>query len=364
MANAATNRSRLRRSVRRGFTLLELVLAIALTGVVMLLIGMAIDLHLRGTERRQNEVGRAQLVRAILQQMATDLRGMVRADTTDFSGVQDLAGSAGDKLDLPDQDGTDATGQTDDAGVKNKPGEPGASSGADDDTATEDEETSIAASDISSSVVVTPVPGLYGNRYQLLVDVSQLPGREVLARSVADRATSKPMGDVKSVAYYVAQPGQPTAAQDQTVATPQFGIQPDAQNSGGLVRRVVDRAELRWAGDNGMLNALLNHAELTAPEVRALEFRYFDGTQWVEEWDSEQLQGLPVAVEIAIALAPIDEPELPAYATSLQLSPGLNDPDSVYRMVVRIPTGRPIDEDAAANNSAAGSTLDEMGALR
>jgi prepilin-type N-terminal cleavage/methylation domain-containing protein len=357
MASAVSNLAPFRRPARRGFTLLELVLAIALTGVVMLLVGMAIDLHLRGTERRQNEVARAQLVRAILQQMATDLRGTVRADTTDFSGVQDLAGSAGADLELPIESGSGPVDPSGETGNGQQPG-------AEDAGAELEEEPSISASDISSAVVVTPVPGLYGNRNQLLVDVSHLPGREVLARIAAGEVMTKPMGDVQSVAYYLARPGQPTAAQNQTGATPQFGNQPDAQITGGLVRRVVDRAELRWAGDSGTLNSLLNHAELTAPEVRALEFRYFDGTQWVEEWDSKQLQSLPVAVEIAIALAPIDDPDSPSAGIGLQLSPGLNDPGSVFRMVVRIPTGRPVDEEALANEPAADATSEEMEAPR
>ncbi len=39
---------------------------------------------------------------------------------------------------------------------------------------------------------------------------------------------------------------------------------------------------------------------LLAPEVARIEFRYFDGSQWLAAWDCQQ--GLPVAVEIAFAL--------------------------------------------------------------
>ena len=64
--------------------------AIALTSIVMLLVSMAIDFQLRATERRRADAEQAQIVRAVLQQMSTDLRGSLYAKTTDFSGVADL----------------------------------------------------------------------------------------------------------------------------------------------------------------------------------------------------------------------------------------------------------------------------------
>jgi len=44
------------RSQRSGFTLLELMLALALTSVVLVAIGMAIDLHLRMLDSRRTSV--------------------------------------------------------------------------------------------------------------------------------------------------------------------------------------------------------------------------------------------------------------------------------------------------------------------
>lgn len=39
---------------------------------------------------------------------------------------------------------------------------------------------------------------------------------------------------------------------------------------------------------------------LELPEVVSLEFRYFDGQQWTDAWDSRQRRALPVAVEVAL----------------------------------------------------------------
>ena len=38
------------------------------------------------------------------------------------------------------------------------------------------------------------------------------------------------------------------------------------------------------------------------PEIIALEFHYFDGRQWLTEWDSRQRQSLPAAVEVAMRI--------------------------------------------------------------
>ena len=49
---------------------------------------------------------------------------------------------------------------------------------------------------------------------------------------------------------------------------------------------------------------VLEHDEV--PEVEWLEFRYYDGSSWVDSWDSRITGNLPVAVEICFELA---EPE-------------------------------------------------------
>src|SRR5688500_6057297 len=53
-----------------GMTLLELMLALSLSVVVMGVIAIVIDLHLRTLDTRRTEVEEAQLARAVLRQMA------------------------------------------------------------------------------------------------------------------------------------------------------------------------------------------------------------------------------------------------------------------------------------------------------
>lgn len=48
--------------------------------------------------------------------------------------------------------------------------------------------------------------------------------------------------------------------------------------------------------------------EVICRHVRALNFRYYDGLRWYEEWDStEQLDALPMAVEVTLEMEPHEE---------------------------------------------------------
>lgn len=58
---------------RSGFTLLEVLLALALTTVILGLLSMAIDVHLRVADTSRNAVEESQSARFLLRQMADDL---------------------------------------------------------------------------------------------------------------------------------------------------------------------------------------------------------------------------------------------------------------------------------------------------
>ena len=62
---------------RPGFTLLEILLALALTVVVLGLLGIAVDVHIRVADASRNEVEETQSARRLLRQMADDLRNAI-----------------------------------------------------------------------------------------------------------------------------------------------------------------------------------------------------------------------------------------------------------------------------------------------
>ena len=125
------------------------------------------------------------------------------------------------------------------------------------------------------------------------------------------------------------------------------------ENSTGLARRVVDRSTIRFAQENGALQWLDEQAELFAPEVMALEFAYFDGTQWLVEWDTELNGGLPVAVEILLILRGADDVQAAGNTlTGANLNYDQVGSEHFYRLVVQMPTADPVTDERMT-----GSTL-------
>ena len=69
-----------------------------------------------------------------------------------------------------------------------------------------------------------------------------------------------------------------------------------------------------------------------APEVLDCRFRYFDGDQWFDSWDSLEKNGLPVAIKVELKLAPLDDVD--AYRSSplffsLPLAPSVSELDKI-----------------------------------
>ena len=88
------------RSCQPGMTLLELLLALGLTGVVMVVISMAIHLHLITVDTRRADIEQAQVARGVLQHIAADIRNTVWYEPLEMPSVSETAST------------TDATGST------------------------------------------------------------------------------------------------------------------------------------------------------------------------------------------------------------------------------------------------------------
>jgi hypothetical protein len=143
--------------------------------------------------------------------------------------------------------------------------------------------------------------------------------------ATADGRPTDLVSDVKTVAYYLL---------DGTTG------------ASGLVRREMDRAATSWAFNNSGLESLGQYEELLAPEVVALEFRYFDGVELIDEWDSSVAKNLPVAVEIFLVIAGrTADPSLIASldAYTLAVQPGYRG----YRLLVNLPGAKTLADQAA-----------------
>ena len=304
---------------RRGLTLLELILALALTTLVFVAIGMALHLNLTAFGKRTAEIEQAQLARAILRLIADDLRGAIEESAADFSEVDasaipgDLGDMVGDELGIAD------------------------ALFAEDETAAD-----ATTEDLESLALLPAKLGLYGSQFQLQVDVSRLPRPDQYFSSLSVQDESgfvEIPSDIKSVAYYV------QTGDDQ--ALPAAGLYgPSATASGmvesGLVRRALDRSVTQYATEMGGGDMLLTAGDVVAPEVVSIEFMYFDGLEWLTEWDSEQMKALPMAVKVMIVMR-----NSQAKPATTSLLGSLTGPEAdlennmVFEQVVALPMAKP-----------------------
>lgn len=134
--------------------------------------------------------------------------------------------------------------------------------------------------------------GLQGDGNRLVIFVSRAPTE--LYPSPANGATEQPLtgiSDLRQISYWLSQGG----------------------NGGGLARRETkavtsDAATTAWSGADD------DPAAIIADEVRSLQFRYFDGGAWHDDWDASSVgsdgktpRGPPAAVEIILGVKIVAE---------------------------------------------------------
>ncbi len=323
------------RQRRTAMTLLEMLLTMALLGVTIGFMGLCIHFYLRTVDARRGDVEQAQLARAILRLMANDIRATILDEPIDLSSVEELASV----YDLESMDLEDLPEEFGDIDL--------------------DQVESSATEGISDTVATPSVPGLYGNQYELRVDVSHLPRPDEYSLklpSAADAPADIP-SEIKSVAYYLVtndalggstSPLSRSGGAGSVVPASAAGMS-GAGQSRGLVRRTLSRAASEWASENGNLDTLRRNTQVLAPEVVRFELRYFDGTEWLLEWDTSEEGGLPVAVEIGIWIQSPDEERRTGQTQRTRIDPAdLDTPATAgqaYRLLVDIPAAKPTTED-------------------
>ncbi len=353
---------------RSGYSLFELILAIALSAALLSLIGTAITLYLTRVDVSRSRVEEAQLARSILAKIAEDIRGAAIYQPQDTSAIAQLMASSAeydvDSIDEENPSSSSAsslTGMTAGGGSGSSGGGP---SGA----------TSSSSSVQSSDPDDTLPLGLSGSLSEIYVDVARLPRREELFATVtgyvnaplaqentgssslaATPAGIVPPTDLKSVHYFVRQ-GEPVASGIAAVSTLALEAQ---MRGGGLVRHEIPRS-LRVGAEQSGDGALLEQGQvLAAPEVVHIEFRYFNGVEVKEVWDMAVEQQLPQAVEVRIWLTPEGSGDLSAQTYDPTL---LAESTRQYRQTVFLPmalAGGSGSADSSAESSS--STTDNTG---
>lgn len=237
----------------RGFTLLEIVLAIGLSGAVIGLLTTAINQYLIRVDASRSQVESAQLARTLLSLIADDIREGRYAEPA--STGNESSQSAATTEDTP------------------------------------------------------PTQGIFGTATELRIDRSaivqweqRINRSDPLSEDTAVELNARP-ADMPQTVRYVFGEGKELLTAD--LAAQGVSDQPITQGYAGLYRQQLPTAtwiEEDVTGASTGATSNMAEMELIAPEVVEIAFAYFDGEALVSEWDSEAQEGLPVAIEIKLTV--------------------------------------------------------------
>jgi len=291
------------RRATRGFTLLEMLLTLALCVVLMMLVSSAMTFYLREMGSAETQFRQSQVASAVLQMIEDDLRMSLTTRPIDTAPLAEILSAAADPL--------------------AQLGLSGASSGSEEDASPEDPvseeegdefgEDPLDGStlDISLGGMVLQSPGLIGSSTQLQIDVSRLPRLEQTmidpALAISNGRLLDRPSDIKTISYFVEEPGMGGSVDAVEELAAASGMKTSTTSSGGLVRRELDRAISTHAASTGGVARLAGAGELISPEVAAISFEYFDGINWLMFYNTDETGFLPPAIRVTLQLKPEDE---------------------------------------------------------
>lgn len=318
-----------------GFTLLELLLALAMSVVLFGVLFTALDLYWRFSLTGQEEVTRSQIARSVFNRMSSDIRSTIyrakpKVSPNDTSTSTDSSDSTSDNGNSTSGNsvtnntgtGTASTGQRtgqnqNTSGTGNSGSNSSGSSGSPTTTPTEP----MMLSDAYSGQAL----GVFGDETSLVMHVVK-PDR--LARGTADVTGSQyTASDIKAVGYYLGDSSGSLATM--------FGL--STGGSPGLTRVSADRLSLSLAGANVDLVTAATKPELLAPEIESISFSYFDGVEWLSGWDSEVEGRLPNAIGVSITF------RAPSGSDTAFISRSASSMTDSFRIVVTLPTSNPFE---------------------
>jgi len=305
----------------RGFTLLEVVLAIALCGAVMALLTTAIDLYLIRVDRNRTRVETAQLARTLLTQIGNDLRSV--------------------RLAVP------SSGAMGSGGLGGIPGAQ-AMAGAD-----------MGIGGLGSDQTTL---GIFGTQTELRIDRSATRGWDAgLLETVQMLGESASQRDMPQTVIYFFNDGRAMTAEELSAG----GVVDEQSLAGfeGLARQMMPTAV--WLSQSGSMlgqsssviksNWNPANTELLAPEVIQMEFSYFDGWEWYPQWDTSLVGALPQAIQIRLTIFS-ESPDVLAGVSQMDRDSFRRDPNRSleYRLVVRMPQIQPLPQQLSPQQAGDG----------
>ncbi len=287
-------------TARPAFTLLEMILAAAITVLLLAALYVAVDVQLRHAATARDIVEQTTLARTLINRIANDIEPSVNlVDPSRFqSGSSSSTGSTGSSTTGAT---TGATGSTSTTGGSSTTG------------------TASSTTATNGPLILL----LQGTTDTLTIWVSRVP---------PDPNNLSAVNNLVNPSGQNGQNGQ--NSQDNA----------NGQNNLAALPGIADTRRIDYwlAGGGGLGLARLEQTAITgddaapgttppdvsdpnskviiAPEVKSLQFQYFDGSAWQDSWDGTQLGadgvtplGPPAAVAITIGLAQPDGGDLKMY---------------------------------------------------
>ncbi|MEQ8634316.1 hypothetical protein [Gimesia maris] len=271
--------------------MLEVILAIGLTGLLLAAIYSALDLYWKYTTLGQQQVERAQIARAVFQKISQDLHSVTYMQETVVEEEESTTGSS----------------------------------------ETETEETVIEVTNPDDAYTSGNI-GVFGDAQSLVLHTSR-PGRQPLL--ISNTGSSSAMqSDLLSVSYFLAVAGAEGlqgAVGDQYRNTATTG-----QSTQGLARLEGDRLAMSMADGSADVQVLAQQSQLLAAEISSLQFQYFDGTDWLEVWDSIEYGTVPQAIKVTIGFQNENIEGLEKIANNK-----INGNENSFSMVIALPLALP-----------------------
>jgi prepilin-type N-terminal cleavage/methylation domain-containing protein len=281
--------------LRRGFTLLEVIIALSLSVLLLTAVYGAIRMQYRVSQSGREQMEQAQLARAILRMIESDVRSVVwqvqkppQSGEGGGSAVDDEPGSGGSAGTSSSSGSTSGStfGTLSSSGTSSSTGT-GSSAGA----------SQILSSDSASAGGGS---GVFGDAQNLVLHINR-PAREmVYATSPDEEAGAFGRSDMATVSYFIADGS--AGGLSAAVASQDGGGSSVLGGVVGLARMEEDRLSTMLAGSTTGANAVPGTAKVIAPEVVAIEFAYWDGLEWLESWDSSVSGTLPSAIGITVSI--------------------------------------------------------------
>jgi prepilin-type N-terminal cleavage/methylation domain-containing protein len=243
---------------RRGFTLLEVLLASAIAVILLGALYVAFDLTLRQTEAGRDAVAQGDLSRAITNRMAIDFAGCLGPmPPKSGGGISTESNTVQPSTSTPSTTTPSTTETTPTTSTV-----PSSASSTDGTTDT----TSSTASD-TETTVLADVPfqgGVFGSSSHVTLFVSRVPPGQMSRETVTDGQQLP--ADLMRVTYYLSSDGR------------------------GLCRQVRPFVTADGVRNNTDPDRSTETGDVIADEVTGLSFEYLDAGTWTTSWDGSQVK--------------------------------------------------------------------------